>query len=110
MSVATTGVRIKATIAHVTPVMMRSIAVPLAIRLDWPHLTLQAAFGWTNSHLYAFHADASWGELDPDFNEAMGDARKTRLDDVVRDTGAKREEARERCNEMRRIARWQGRG
>jgi hypothetical protein len=90
MSVATTGVRIKAVIAHVTPEVIRRIAVPLAIRLDRLHLTLQAAFGWTNSHLYAFHAGgANWGVLDPDFAEAMGDVRKTRLYDIVRDTGAK---------------------
>lgn len=90
MSIATTGVRIKAVIAHVTPEVMRRIAVPLAIRLDRLHLTLQAAFGWTNSHLYAFHAGgANWGVLDPDFSEAMGDVSKTRLYDIVRDTGAK---------------------
>jgi|CXWL01.1.fsa_nt_gi hypothetical protein len=90
MSIATTGVRIKAVIAHVTPEVMRRIAVPLAIRLDRLHLTLQAAFGWTNSHLYAFHgAGMSWGVLDPDFAEAMGDVSKTRLYDIVRDTGAK---------------------
>jgi hypothetical protein len=90
MSIAATGVRIKAAIAHVSPEVMRRIAVPLTIRLDRLHLTLQAAFGWTNSHLYAFHTGgASWGEPDPDFNEAMGDARKTRLYDIVRDTGAK---------------------
>lgn len=90
MSIATTGVRIKAVIAHVKPEVMRRIAVPLTIRLDRLHLTLQAAFGWTNSHLYAFHAGGmSWGELDPDFAEAMGDVRKTRLYDIVRDTGVK---------------------
>lgn len=90
MSIATTGVRIKAVIAHVKPEVMRRIAVPLTIRLDRLHLTLQAAFGWTNSHLYAFHAGGmSWGELDPDFADAMGDVSKTRLYDIVRDTGAK---------------------
>ncbi len=90
MSVATTGVRIKAVIAHVMPEVMRRIAVPLAIRLDRLHLVLQAAFGWTNSHLYAFHAGGvSWGVLDPDFADAMGDVSKTRLYDIVRDTGAK---------------------
>jgi hypothetical protein len=90
MSITTTGVRIKATLAHVAPEVMRRLAVPLTIRLDRLHLTLQAAFGWTNSHLYAFHADAmSWGEPDPDFHDTMGDARKTRLYDIVRDTGAR---------------------
>lgn len=90
MSIATTGVRIKVTLAHVAPEVMRRIAVPLTIRLDRLHLTLQAAFGWTNTHLYAFHAGGtSWGEPDPDFRDTMVDARKARLYDIVRDTGAK---------------------
>lgn len=90
MSIATTGVRIKVTLAHVAPEVMRRIAVPLTIRLDRLHLTLQAAFGWTNTHLYAFHAGGtSWGEPDPDFRDTMVDTRKARLYDIVRDTGAK---------------------
>jgi hypothetical protein len=90
MSIATTGLRIKVTLAHISPEVMRSIAEPLTMRLDRLHPTLQAAFGWTNAHLYAFHVGAmSWGEIEPGFRDAMGDARKTRLDDLVRDTGAK---------------------
>lgn len=90
MSIATTGVRIKVTLAHVQPEVKRVLAVPLGIRLDRLHLTLQAAFGWTNSHFYVFHAGGeNWGIPDPDFFEHMSDARKTRLHDVVRDTGAK---------------------
>ena len=90
MSIASTGIRIKVTLAHVEPEVMRRIAVPLTMKLDRLHLTLQAAIGWTNSHLYAFHASgANWGVLHPDFAEAMGDVSKTRLYDIVRDTGAK---------------------
>ncbi len=63
MSIAATGVRIKVSLAHVAPEVTRRIAVPLTMKLDRLHLTLQAAFGWTNTHLYAFHAaGASWGE------------------------------------------------
>ncbi len=90
MSIAATGVRIKASLAHVVPEVTRRVAVPLTIKLDRLHLTLQAAFGWTNTHLYAFHAaGVSWGEPDPDSFDTMGDARKTRLYDVVAQTGAK---------------------
>lgn len=90
MSIATTGLRIKASLAHVAPEVTRRIAVPLTMKLDRLHLTLQAAFGWTNTHLYAFHAAGlSWGEPDPGFFTTMGDARKTRLYDVVAQTGAK---------------------
>lgn len=90
MSIATTGLRIKVTLAHIAPEVLRRIAVPLTMKLDRLHLTLQAAFGWTNSHLYAFHAAGmNWGEPDPHSHEAMGDARKTRIYDIVRETGAK---------------------
>lgn len=52
MSIATTGVRIKASLAHVAPEVTRRVAVPLTIKLDRLHLTLQAAFGWTNQPRY----------------------------------------------------------
>jgi hypothetical protein len=35
---------------------MRWLDVPLKIRLGRLHLVLQAAMGWTNSHLYEFRA------------------------------------------------------
>ncbi|MDI3566952.1 IS1096 element passenger TnpR family protein [Bradyrhizobium sp. Arg816] len=40
----------------VKPKVMRCLVVPLTLRLDRLHLTLQAAFGWTNSHLFEFLA------------------------------------------------------
>ncbi|MHB0709418.1 plasmid pRiA4b ORF-3 family protein, partial [Roseomonas mucosa] len=64
--------------------------VPLTIRLDRLHLVLQAAMGWTNSHLYEIRArDVGWGMPDPDWGGGPLDARKARLVDVVEDTGAK---------------------
>ncbi|PJG53618.1 hypothetical protein CVM73_19300 [Bradyrhizobium forestalis] len=36
----------------VKPEVTRCLVVPLTLRLDRLHLTLQAAFGWTNSHLF----------------------------------------------------------
>jgi hypothetical protein len=35
----------------VEPAVVRRVEVPLTIRLDRLHLVLQAAMGWTNSHL-----------------------------------------------------------
>src|SRR4051794_31978166 len=62
----------------------------LTIRLDRLHLALQAAMGWTNSHLYEIRArDVGRGMPDPDWGEGPLDARKTRLLDVLEDTGAK---------------------
>ena len=48
--------------------------------------------GWTDSHLFEFVAgDGHWGIPDPydDFGHQPIDARKARLSDIVRETGAK---------------------
>jgi len=84
--------RLKITLDRVKPVVLRRVEAPFDIRLDRLHLTIQAAMGWTNSHLYEIQAggvawstpdgDAGWG------GEVM-DARKARLDDILEDTGAK---------------------
>jgi hypothetical protein len=86
-----------ATIAHlriklddVEPAVVRRLEVPLTIRLDRLHLALQAAMGWTNSHLYEIRAgDVGWGMPDPDFGGGPLDARKARLVDVLEDVGAR---------------------
>jgi hypothetical protein len=87
---ADTIVRLKIILGGVEPAVMRRIEVPLAIRLDRLHLALQAAMGWTNSHLYEIRArDVGWGLPDPDFGGGPLDARKARLIDVLEDTGVK---------------------
>jgi hypothetical protein len=92
MSLNTTAVRIKVTLEDVKPEVMRRLVVPVTLRLDRLHLTLQAAFGWTNSHLFEFFAgEVRWGIPDPhnDYGHQPMDASKARLCDVVRETGAK---------------------
>jgi hypothetical protein len=92
MSLSTTAVRIKVTLKDVRPEVMRRLVVPFTLRLDRLHLTLQAAFDWTDSHLFEFTAgDEHWGipDLYDDFGPQPIDARKARLCDIVRDTGAK---------------------
>ena len=82
--------RLKVTLDDVKPDVLRRIEVPLTIRLDRLHLVLQAAMGWTNSHLYEIKAgDVGWGMPDPDFDDGPLDARKARLIDVLEDTGRK---------------------
>ena len=82
--------RLKITLDDVKPQVLRRIEVPLAIRLDRLHLVLQAALGWTNSHLYELRAgDVGWGIPDPDFGDGPLDARKARLSDVLEDFGTK---------------------
>jgi Plasmid pRiA4b ORF-3-like protein len=81
---------LKVTLDEVKPPVLRRIEVPLAIRLDRLHLALQAAIGWTNSHLYEIRArDVGWGVPDPDWGGGPLDARKARLVDVVEEIGAK---------------------
>jgi Plasmid pRiA4b ORF-3-like protein len=85
-----------ATIAHlriklddVEPAVLRRVQVPVTIRLDRLHMVLQAAMGWTNSHLYEIRVrDVGWGMPDPDFGDGPLDASKVRLIDVLEDVGA----------------------
>ncbi len=80
---------LKVTLDEVRPKVQRRIEVPLTIRLDRLHLVLQAALGWTNSHLYEIWAGGTgWGMPDPDYGDGPLDARKARLADVLEDTGA----------------------
>lgn len=72
--------------------MLRRVEVPSNIRLDRLHLTIQAAMGWTNSHLYEIRANGvGWSTPDPDADWAGDflDARKARLSDVLEDVGRK---------------------
>ena len=87
---STSIARLKITLDEVKPVVLRRVEVPLTIRLDRLHLVLQAAMGWTNSHLYEIRArDVGWGIPDPAWGEGPLDARKARLIDVIDDTGVK---------------------
>jgi hypothetical protein len=82
--------RLKVTLDDVKPAVQRRLEVPLTIRLDRLHLVLQAALGWTNSHLYEIKAGGvGWGMPDPDFDDGPLDARKARLVDVLEDVGTK---------------------
>jgi Plasmid pRiA4b ORF-3-like protein len=82
--------RLKITLDDVKPLVLRRLEVPLSIRLDRLHLAIQAAMGWTNSHLYEIRAkDTGWGVPDPDWGDGSLDARKARLIDVLEDAGTK---------------------
>ena len=88
MSAATIA-RLKITLDHVKPVVLRRVEVPFDIRLDRLHLTIQAAMGWTNSHLYEIRAGGvGWRTPYPDADLASDfmDARKARLDDILHGT------------------------
>jgi hypothetical protein len=78
------------TLDDVEPEVSRIVAVPLGIRLDTLHLVIQAAMGWSNSHLWMFQArGCSWGVPDPDF-DGPSDAARTTLIDMIADIGTNR--------------------
>ena len=82
--------RLKVTLDDVEPKVLRRIEVPADIKLDRLHLTLQAALGWTNSHLFEIRArDVGWGLPSPDRPDGPLDARKVKLIDVLEDAGTK---------------------
>jgi len=83
-------VRLRIKLDDVEPAVARRVEVPLTIRLDRLHLVLQAAMGWTNSHLYEIRArDVGWGRPDPHFSDGPLDASKVRLINVLEDVGAR---------------------
>ncbi len=82
--------RLKVTLNDVEPKVLRRIEVPADIKLDRLHLTLQAALGWTNSHLFEIRArDVGWGHPSPGWPDGPLDARKAKLIDVLEDAGTK---------------------
>jgi len=87
---ADTIARLKITLDDVKPAVLRRIEVPFNIRLDRLHLAIQAAMGWTNTHLYEIRArDVGWGIPDRDWGDGPLDARKANLGDVLADVGTK---------------------
>jgi Plasmid pRiA4b ORF-3-like protein len=89
---AHTIARLKITLDDVKPTVLRRVEVPFDIRLDRLHLTIQAAMGWTNSHLYEIRAGGvGWSTALPDVDEGRDflDARKAKLDGVLEDIGTK---------------------
>ena len=58
--------RLKITLDDMEPAVIRRVETSFDIRLDRLHLLVQAAMGWTNSHLYETRAgDVGWGMPDP---------------------------------------------
>jgi len=86
--------RLRTTLDDVKPVVLRRVEVPFDIKLDRLHLTIQAAMGWTNSHLYELRAGGvQWSTPYPDADWGVGeflDARKARLIDILEDARIKK--------------------
>ncbi len=83
--------RLKITLDDVEPKVVRRVEVPLSIRLDRLHAVLQAALGWTDSHLWEFRAgETGWGIPDPDWDDGPANAAKATLLGVLGESGAKK--------------------
>jgi hypothetical protein len=79
------------TLDDVEPKVTRRLAVPAGIKLNRLHLALQAALGWTNSHLWEIRAgEASWGVPDPDWPDGPGDASEETLSGAIADIRSKK--------------------
>lgn len=83
--------RLKVTLSDVEPQVLRRFDVPLKIKLHRLHEVIQAAMGWTDTHLYAFRAGGvGWGVPDPDFDfDGLLPSNKTSLLEVLEDVGTK---------------------
>ena len=82
--------RLKITLNDVEPKVLRRLEVPFSIRLDRLHQALQAALGWTDTHLFEIRTrDVGWGIPNPDWGDGPLDARKATLASIVEDTGAR---------------------
>jgi hypothetical protein len=68
----------------VEPAVVRVIDVPAGVTLGELHGLLQAALGWTDSHLHQFTADGMhYGVPDPDWDDLeVQDEAKARLGDL----------------------------
>lgn len=71
----------------IEPPVWRELRVRGDTTLDELHEVLQVAMGWTNSHLYLFHAGGKkYGEPDPEW-EKVQDSAMTTLEDIVTEGG-----------------------
>ncbi len=78
--------QLKVTLMDTDPPVWRRLLVPAAIRLDRLDRVIQAAMGWTNSHLHMFiHSTGHYGTPDPDL--PLHDERKATLRDLAGQVG-----------------------
>ena len=84
---------IKLTLEHTTPPVWRRLLVPGDLTLDRVHDVLQAAMGWTDSHLHRFFAGTSQDddyfvtEYDVEEGHEGTPEAEARLDQVLREPG-----------------------
>lgn len=78
--------QVKVTLKGIRPAVWRRILVPSTITLPQLHMVLQAAMGWSDTHLHQFVAnDRNYGVPDPDFDGSVTDERRVRLNQIMRE-------------------------
>ncbi|MHB1708346.1 MAG: plasmid pRiA4b ORF-3 family protein [Thermoplasmataceae archaeon] len=76
--------RIRIKLRNYSPPIWRRIEVPYEFTLHQLHLTIQAAMGWDNYHLYAFRIGrVSYSVPDSEWPKDDGDSRKTKINELI---------------------------
>ena len=76
--------KIEVELGWVEPEVVRTLLVPMDIKMDRLHLVIQAARGWANYHLYEFYSESiRWGEPFEGFEETIS-AKKTKFGDALK--------------------------
>jgi hypothetical protein len=74
-----------------SPPVWRKVAVPASFTFDRLHEVIQAAFGWSNTHLYMFskegYLSSPWIKIPDEMDEDQGvtvlNAGRTKIKDYV---------------------------
>lgn len=81
--------RLRITLMEVEPPVWRVIEVPASVTLHRLHLIVQAAVGWTNSHLYMFVVGTQqYGYPDEEYDSGIIDGKLVRLHQIMDWPGA----------------------
>lgn len=76
--------KLKVTLRYIRPPIWRRVEVPGDFSLFNLHRTLQAAMGWTDSHLHQFmHRGVYYGVPDREFDMPVISERRTHLADLL---------------------------
>jgi hypothetical protein len=87
------AVQVRVSIDRIEPQIWRRLVVPLHFNLRELHLVVQAAFGWTNSHLHEFeigglsYGDELFDAERDDDDPKVFDEMEVRLRDFTREPG-----------------------
>lgn len=77
--------QLKVTLRDIHPPVWRRLRVPAAIPLGGLHRVIQAAMGWSDSHLHVFRVgDKAFGISDLEINDGVRSEQGVRLDQVAK--------------------------